>query len=264
MIELPDGSGCFTATIMSQDEAMALPLKQRPLNHRISGDIYHAVFEAIGEASTTWKTEMGNEVFNSAAAEKIAVNLCFKIANEAEKWRELSATEVCAGNPAIAEYVANLENRLAASENEKVEYLLPPKNMSNTQDPDGSRLAPTPGSADFPSLRAWWEYNDQFATDYRTPEEKTALEAMWQQYDALRKLGWREAIYCPKDGSVFLAIDAGSTGVFECHYDGEWPKGTWWIHDGGDLWPARPILWKPIPPNAPHEPRGAKNDNRES
>ena len=111
-MELPDGYGCFAATIMSQDEVMALPLKQRPLNHRISSDMYHAVFEAIGEASTTWKTEMGNEVFNSSAAEKIAVDLCFKIANEAEKWRELSATEVCSGNPAIAEYVASLEREI--------------------------------------------------------------------------------------------------------------------------------------------------------
>lgn len=84
MTELPDGSGCFTATILSNDEAMALPLKQRPLNRRISSDLYHAVFEAIGAASTTWKTEMGNEVFNSEAASKIAVDLCFKIANAVE------------------------------------------------------------------------------------------------------------------------------------------------------------------------------------
>jgi hypothetical protein len=89
MTELPDGSGCFTATIMSKEEAMALPLKDRPLNYRISSDMYHAVFEAIGAASTTWKTEMGNEVFNSEAASKIAVDLCFKIADEIEKWREL-------------------------------------------------------------------------------------------------------------------------------------------------------------------------------
>jgi len=111
--QLPDGSGCFTATILSEDEAMALPIKQRPLNHRISSEMYHAVFESIGHASTTWNTGAGNEVFDSEAASKIAVDLCFKIANEAERWRELSATEVCAGNPAIAEYVASLESRLA-------------------------------------------------------------------------------------------------------------------------------------------------------
>jgi len=95
---------------------MALPIKQRPLNYRISGEIYHAVFEAIGAASTTWKTEMGNEIFNSTAAEKIAVDLCFKIANEAEKWREFSVTEICSGNPAVAEYVSALESRGKASE----------------------------------------------------------------------------------------------------------------------------------------------------
>lgn len=117
MTELPDGSGCFTATILSEEEAMALPIKQRPLNHRISSEVYHAVFESIGHASTTWNTGAGNEVFDSEAASKIAVDLCFKIANEAEKWREMSATEVCAGNPAIAEYVASLESRLAALEN---------------------------------------------------------------------------------------------------------------------------------------------------
>jgi len=122
MTELPDGSGCFTATILSEEEAMALPIKQRPLNHRISSEMYHAVFESIGHASTTWNTGAGNEVFDSEAAAKIAVDLCFKIANEAEKWRELSATEVCAGNPAIAEYVASLESRLAASENEKMSH----------------------------------------------------------------------------------------------------------------------------------------------
>jgi len=34
----------------------------------------------------------------------------------ARKWESLSATEVCAGNPAIAEYVASLESRLAKAE----------------------------------------------------------------------------------------------------------------------------------------------------
>lgn len=33
--------------------------------------------------------------------------------NNATDWRALSATEVCAGNPAIAEYVMSLESRLA-------------------------------------------------------------------------------------------------------------------------------------------------------
>lgn len=85
MTELPDGSGCFTTTIMSKDEAMALPLKDRPLNYRLSSEIYHAIFEAIGAASMCWTPQPSTEVFDSSSAEKIAVELCFKIANEIEK-----------------------------------------------------------------------------------------------------------------------------------------------------------------------------------
>lgn len=86
MNELPDGSGCFTATVMSEEEAMALPLKERPLCYRLSSDIYHAVFEAIGAASMCWTHYMPDEqVFDSTKAEKIAVDLCFKIAEEIEK-----------------------------------------------------------------------------------------------------------------------------------------------------------------------------------
>ena len=82
--ELPDGSGCFTATILSKEEAMALPLNQRPLCYRISGEIYHAVFEAVGQASMCWDP-IPSGVFDASAAEKLAVSLCFKIADEIEK-----------------------------------------------------------------------------------------------------------------------------------------------------------------------------------
>ncbi len=82
--KLPDGSGCFTATIMSDEEAKALPLKERPLNHRISSEMYHAVFEAIGTASMCWHPRPSDGTFDTAAAEKVAVALCFKIANEIE------------------------------------------------------------------------------------------------------------------------------------------------------------------------------------
>ena len=60
----------------------------------------------------------------------------------------------------------------------------------------------------------------------------------------LRELGWSDAIYCPKDGTVFDAIEFGSTGVHACHYEGEWPNGHWWIADGGDLWPSRPVMFR--------------------
>lgn len=76
------------------------------------------------------------------------------------------------------------------------------------------------------------------------PDESAALSRMFDGYDRLRQLGWRDAIYCPKDGTIFEVIEAGSTGIHICHYEGEWPKGTWWVHGDGDLWPSRPILFR--------------------
>jgi len=73
----------FSATIMSKEEAMALPLKDRPICFRISSD--HAVFEAIGEASMCWDPPPGREVFETEKASDVAVRLCFKIANEIER-----------------------------------------------------------------------------------------------------------------------------------------------------------------------------------
>ncbi len=78
------------------------------------------------------------------------------------------------------------------------------------------------------------------------PTEQDALRIMWEAYRRLHELGWREAMYCPKDGTPFQVIEAGSTGIFHCHYHGSWPNG-WWISEAGDLWPSHPILWRPIP-----------------
>lgn len=88
----------------------------------------------------------------------------------------------------------------------------------------------------------------------RLPDEQSALHAMFEAYDRLRELGWREAIYCPKDGTAFQVIEAGSTGIFECRYYGEWPTGHWLVSDAGDLWPSRPILFRSIP--TPQETSG--------
>lgn len=76
------------------------------------------------------------------------------------------------------------------------------------------------------------------------PTEDDARNALFDAWLRLKDFGWREAVYCPKDGSVFDVIECGSTGVHKCHYEGEWPKGSWWIHDEGDLWPSRPTLYR--------------------
>ena len=99
--------------------------------------------------------------------------------------------------------------------------------------------------------KALWQEMERrkAAVAAKLPDERTTIDAMFEAYDRLRDFGWRDAIYCPKDGSTFHVIEAGSTGIHVCHYDGEWPTGRWWIHDpDGDLSPSGPILFRPIFP----------------
>lgn len=77
------------------------------------------------------------------------------------------------------------------------------------------------------------------------PDEQAALGVLFRAFTRLKELGFREAIYCPKDGSIFEAIEAGSTGIHDCSYQGQWPTGTWWVHFDGDMAPSRPILFRP-------------------
>lgn len=78
------------------------------------------------------------------------------------------------------------------------------------------------------------------------PTEESARHAFFNAWLRLKELGWQEAKYCPKDGSVFEVIEAGSTGVHRCHYQGQWPTGTYWIHGEGDPWPSRPVLFRTL------------------
>lgn len=78
----------------------------------------------------------------------------------------------------------------------------------------------------------------------KMPDEKAAIEQMFEAWLRLKELGWNEAVYCPKDGSMFSVVEAGSTGIHQCNYTGEWPDGKWWVYDG-DVWPSRPVLWRP-------------------
>lgn len=110
--------------------------------------------------------------------------------------------------------------------------------------PSGHRCGPvTTDAASFARLEAAFERRDADQAA-RMPDDKAALDQMQDAYTRLKKLGWRDAIYCPKDGTEFDVIEAGSTGIFPCHYEGDWPNGCWWVSDGGDLWPSRPILYR--------------------
>ena len=90
----------------------------------------------------------------------------------------------------------------------------------------------------------------------RMPDERSALQGLHDAYTRLRDMGWRDAIYCPKDGTSFEVIEVGSTGIHRAHYQGEWPTGSWWIEESGDLSPSRPALFRLFPEDQ------AKEDDR--
>jgi hypothetical protein len=72
------------------------------------------------------------------------------------------------------------------------------------------------------------------------PTEQDCLAVMQQAFHRLRELGWREAIYAPKDGRAFDAIEFGCAAILECQYLGEHVFAA----EAGDLWPARPNLFR--------------------
>ena len=96
---------------------------------------------------------------------------------------------------------------------------------------------------------ALWEAAEREKADRaaKMPDEQSAINAMFSAWLRLKELGWSEAVYYPKDGTGFKVIEAGSTGIFHCHYEGVWPTGSWLVHDAHDLWPSRPILYRLYP-----------------
>ncbi len=109
---------------------------------------------------------------------------------------------------------------------------------------DGSRVALSPADA-----KALWDgaIEAEKAREAQMPGVEDALRVLMDAYTRLKELGWRDAIYCPKDGTAFEVIEPGSTGIFRCHYEGTWPDGSWWLYDDHDIYPSRPILFRLYP-----------------
>lgn len=76
------------------------------------------------------------------------------------------------------------------------------------------------------------------------PDEQEAIRLLHDCYIRLKELGWNNPVYCPKDGSAFDIIELGSTGIHKCVYQGEWPTGSWWIVEPGDMSPTRPAMYR--------------------
>ena len=72
--------------------------------------------------------------------------------------------------------------------------------------------------------------------------EKDAVRLMYDAYQRLKELGWRDHCYGPTNQTVLL-IEPGSSGIHKGQRWKEWPEKTWWIDN--DI-PSTPCLFKPI------------------
>lgn len=111
---------------------------------------------------------------------------------------------------------------------------------------DGSHVALSADEA-----KALWEAVEaqRAKTEADFPDVQTTLREMCRAHNRLRDFGWRDGIYCPKDGSEFEIIEAGSTGIFRCRYDGEWPDGMWMTFADDDVYPSSrpPLMFRLLP-----------------
>ena len=81
------------------------------------------------------------------------------------------------------------------------------------------------------------------------PDEQSAINAMFRARQRLMELGWRDGVHSPRDGSTFKIVEAGSTGIFDCTCEGEWPHCTWTSYDEHDAYSSSqaPLLFKLLP-----------------
>lgn len=84
----------------------------------------------------------------------------------------------------------------------------------------------------------------QAKRDAMMPDEASARRVLMQAVERMKSFGWRDGIYCPKDGTAFAVFMFGSTGVFTGHYSGDWPSGCIIAED--EVCDPRGCMWKPI------------------
>lgn len=75
----------------------------------------------------------------------------------------------------------------------------------------------------------------------RIPDTQAALRLMFDCCERLKELGWRDMMYAPRDMRAEQVITWGSTGIFAAQRIGD----SWFVEDGGDLWPSEPLMYQP-------------------
>ena len=72
------------------------------------------------------------------------------------------------------------------------------------------------------------------------PTQEDALRVMLSAFERLKDLGWAPAIYSPKDGTVFEAIEAGCRVAV---------AGSAFFGQNSDNWPYLTQTWKGMLPS---------------
>ena len=73
------------------------------------------------------------------------------------------------------------------------------------------------------------------------PTDKDCIDMMVQCRLRLLELGWRSGEYAPKDGTTFLAVNAGFSGPVVA----AWMLSSFFLQDAIDLWPMpQPLVFK--------------------
>jgi len=94
------------------------------------------------------------------------------------------------------------------------------------------------------NLRQHWADSAAKEPTFGSASELEMMGSCQPINKALRELGWDSAVYCPKDGSMFMGWEFPWGRPYPCNYTGEWPKGFFWQYSAGDAWPCRPNLWR--------------------
>lgn len=77
--------------------------------------------------------------------------------------------------------------------------------------------------------------------------QQTYISNLTDSYHKLIDLGWRDIVYCPKNGQLFDVLLLGDPIIRSCFYWGRWPHGEWVFPDYPDLTIdcSKLILFKP-------------------
>lgn len=77
----------------------------------------------------------------------------------------------------------------------------------------------------------------------------SAIDDLYAAYTALRKDGWRDVIYAPKDGTEIEIIELGSTGIHKVSwqsFDHQPLDSCGRFFGSAEDFPSHPVLWRPI------------------